>query len=392
MPFFQLSGRGKWQYDLVAENVLRKDGRYRLFLDSEPVRIKVDYNRIPHRFGNNGRTLLEETHRGVLEISDTLQSAHQTALEQQFAANRTGVNFAFLSNLVAPSLAAANTVDLALLRERGTLEVDVNPGKPLSVKLNYFREKRTGDRAAGTSFGFGNVVESPEPIDYRTEEFGASAELGQKWGLVRGAVRYNTFTNPINTLTFDNPFRVTDSTDPSAYTGPASGSINGPARGRVDLSADNEALTGSVGFLVRLPANSRFTADISASRWTQDDRFMPYSINSRSDAGRRDRSLALPVGTWTRDQRRLAVLLLHVAAAPEARLHGPVPHLRPEQRHEADRVSGLRAVRRRLGGHRPDQRAVRLQDEPRRCDRVLRPRPRDRRGGIPVSQVEPGVP
>ncbi len=280
MPFFQLSGRGKWQYDLVAENVLQRDGRYRLFLESEPVRIKVDYNRIPHRFGNNGRTLLEETHPGVLEISDTLQRAHQTALDQQFATNRNGVNFAFLRNLVAPSLAAANTVDLALLRERGNLEVDLNPGKPLSVRLNYFREKRTGNRAAGTSFGFGNVVESPEPIDYRTEEFGASAELGQTWGLVRGAVRYNTFTNPINTLTFDNPFRVTDSTDPSAYTGPASGSINGPARGRVDLSADNEALTGSVGFQVRLPANSRFSADVSVSRWTQNDRFMPYSINS----------------------------------------------------------------------------------------------------------------
>jgi len=91
----------------------------------------------------------------------------KTALEQQFATNRNGINFNFLNNLVAPSLAAANTVDLALLRERGNLEVDLNPGKPLSVKLNYFREKRTGNRAAGTSFGFGNVVESPEPINYR---------------------------------------------------------------------------------------------------------------------------------------------------------------------------------------------------------------------------------
>jgi MtrB/PioB family decaheme-associated outer membrane protein len=280
MPFFRLLTEGKLRVDLVAQNVLRQDGRYRLFLDTEPMRVRVDYNRIPHRFGNDGHTLLEATHRGVLEISDTIQRAHQTALEQQFATNRNGINFPFLSNLVAPSLAAANTIDLALLRERGTAEVDINPGKPLTVRLNYFREKRTGDRAAGTSFGFGNVVESPEPIDYRTEEFGASAELDQSWGLVRGGVRYNTFKNPINTLTFDNPFRVTDSTDPNAYTAPASGSIGGPARGRVDLSADNEALTGALGFLVRLPANSRFTADLSVSRWTQDDRFMPYSTNT----------------------------------------------------------------------------------------------------------------
>ncbi|HEU5248921.1 MAG TPA: MtrB/PioB family outer membrane beta-barrel protein, partial [Thermoanaerobaculia bacterium] len=194
--------------------------------------------------------------------------------------NRTGINFNFLNNLVAPSLEAANTVDLALLRERGNAQIDLYPGKPFSVRLNYFKEKRTGNRAAGTSFGFGNVVESPEPIDYRTEEFGVSAEYGQSWGLVRGAVRYNTFKNHINTLTFDNPFRVTDATDPSAYTAPGANSIGGAARGRIDLDADNEALTGAVGFQVRLPANSRFTADLSASRWTQDDRFMPYSTNS----------------------------------------------------------------------------------------------------------------
>jgi len=280
IPFFQLLGEGKWRYNLVAENALRSDGRYRLFVETEPVRVKLDYNRIPHRFGNNARTLLEETGPGVLEISDTLQRAHQTALEEQFAANPTGINFAFLSNLVTPSLAAANTIDLALLRERGRAEVDLYPGKPLDVRLTYFQERRTGNRAAGTSFGFSNVVETPEPIDYRTEEIGASAEFTQRWGLVRGAVRYNTFENPINTLTFDNPFRVTDSTDPSAYTGPGSGSIGGAARGRVDLSADNEALTGSLGFQLRLPANSRFTADVSLSRWTQDDRFMPYSTNT----------------------------------------------------------------------------------------------------------------
>ncbi|HLN80095.1 MAG TPA: MtrB/PioB family outer membrane beta-barrel protein, partial [Thermoanaerobaculia bacterium] len=280
IPYFRLFGDGVWRYNLVAENVLRKDGRYRLFVEREPVRIKIDYNRIPHRFGNGGRTLLEETRPGVLEMSDTIQRAHQTALEQQFAANRNGITFPFLSNLVAPSLQAANTVDLALLRERGNAQIDLYPGKPFSVRLNYFQEKRTGNRAAGTSFGFGNVVETPEPIDYRTEEFGASAEYGQSWGLIRGAVRYNTFKNPINTLTFDNPFRVTDATDPSAYTAPGSGSIGGASRGRIDLSADNEALTGALGFQVRLPANSRFTADISASRWTQDDRFMPFSTNS----------------------------------------------------------------------------------------------------------------
>jgi MtrB/PioB family decaheme-associated outer membrane protein len=285
LPFFRLFSQDKVRFDVVAENVLQNDGRYRLFADIEPVRIRVDYNLIPHRFGNDARTLLHEAARGVLVIDDTIQRANQTAIEAQFAKNKAGVNFPFLLNLASPELAAANRIDLALLRQRGTIEASLTPGQPVDVKLSYFQERRSGDRAAGTSFGFGNVVESPEPIQYRTQDWGASAEYNRSWGLVRGAVHYNTFSNGNATLTFDNPFRSTDSTDASAYTGPASGSIAGPSRGRIDLSADNQSLTGAFGFLLRLPSNSRFTADFSGSRWTQDRAFMPYTINSAIGTG-----------------------------------------------------------------------------------------------------------
>ncbi len=302
MPFFRLSGRGKWQYDLVAENVLRKDGRYRLLpgqragpdqgrLQPDPAPLRQqrphsargdasrrsrDQRHAPERAPDRSRAAVRgEPHRRQLRLPEQSRGAFPGGGEH--------------GRPRAPARA----------REPGGRRL--TPDKPLAVKLNYFQEKRTGDRAAGTSFGFGNVVESPEPIDYRTEEFGASAEFGQTWGLVRGAVRYNTFTNAINTLTFDNPFRVTDSTDPSAYTGPASGSINGPARGRVDLSADNEALTGSVGFLVRLPGQLAFHGrhlglplDAGRSLHALHDQHGDH------DAGRRDRSLRSAArGAWT---------------------------------------------------------------------------------------------
>ncbi len=280
VPFFRLLGDQKYRFDIWAENVRQDDGRYHLLVERGPIRIEADYDRIIHRLGNNGRTLLEEVARGVLAMSDTLQAANQSAIAAQFAANRPGVNFAFLSALVAPSLAVANRVDLGLLRERGNVAVSLTPDQPVDVKLSYFQEHRRGTRPAGTSFGFSNVVETPEPIDYRTQDIGATAEYGRPWGLVRGAVHYNRFENAIDTLTFDNPFRSTDSTDATAYLAPGAGSIGGSSRGRVDLSPDNEAVTGSLGFLLRLPANSRFTADVSVSEWTQNDRFMAYTINT----------------------------------------------------------------------------------------------------------------
>jgi MtrB/PioB family decaheme-associated outer membrane protein len=280
LPFLRLFGDDGIRYNLIVENGFRDDARYRLFADAGPLRVAADYNLIPHRFGNDAHTLLHEVANGVLVIDDTIQRANQTALEAQFASNRNGINFPFLSALVAPELAAANRLDLALLRQRGTYEIGLTPGHPVDVKFSYFQERRSGNRAAGTSFGFGNVVESPEPIQYRTEDWGLSAEVSRPWGLIRGAAHYNRYNNEIDALVFDNPFRATDSTDPSAYTGPASGSINGPSRGRIDLSPDNKAVTGSLGFLLRLPANSRLTADVAASRWTQDRRFLPYTINT----------------------------------------------------------------------------------------------------------------
>ena len=74
------------------------------------------------------------------------------------------------------------------------------------------------------AFGFGNVVELPEPIDYSTDGATLSGELnGKKGGLTFG-YRYSAFKNDVGEMIFDNPFRITDSTDPSAYTAPGTGS------------------------------------------------------------------------------------------------------------------------------------------------------------------------
>ncbi len=281
MPYARFAGQtGKLRYDVRGTNVLQKDGSYRLLLAPEAFSLTVDYERIPHRFGNNGRTLFHEAAPGQFVISDTLQQAHQDALARQFALNRTGINFAFLNALVTPSLSAQSGIDLALGRDRGKVELRLTPDKPYDVRVTYFHEKRTGDRAVGTSFGFGNVVESPEPIDYRTQDFGATAEWGADWGRLNASFNYNAFTNNIPFHTFDNPFRVTGTTDPSAYTGPGSGSINGPAFGRASLPPDNSAVTGGAGVAFKFAGHSRAGASFVASQWTQNETpFIPYTSN-----------------------------------------------------------------------------------------------------------------
>lgn len=280
IPFFRLAGGTDHPYDVSAENALQTDARYRIHVEPGPFWLDGTYLRIPHRFGNAARSLLERTGPGTFEIEDALQQSFQTAIEQQFARNKAGVNFAFLNSLALPAVNSQTPFDLSLQRDRGRVELRLTHDLPVDVRLTYAHEKREGTRESGTSFGFGNVVQSPEPIDYRTQDLALSAEYDQGWGLLRGGVRFNLFDNAIKVETFDNPFRAVSSTDASAYTAPASGSINGPAFGRIALPPNSRSVTGSLGGVFKFGSRTRLSADASYGQWTQDDAFIPFTTNT----------------------------------------------------------------------------------------------------------------
>jgi MtrB/PioB family decaheme-associated outer membrane protein len=296
VPYFRLQGLNKgFRYDLFGGNVRQRDQYYGLNLSKDWFAFQSTYTRIPHNFGNNGHTLLEQTSEGVWQMSDTLQQAFQNALPPLPPARSgilytcppasplpPGVQCVSLLGLVSPSLAAANSVDLTLERERGNFAMKLTPNKPVDVVIRYFRERRVGDRAAsGTAFGFGNVVELPEPLHYLTQDLGADAQYHAPWGVLRAALHFNWFENRVETLAWDNPFRFTDSNDASAYQAPGSASVNGARFGLMALPPDNEAVTGQVGATFKLPSRSRLSADVGISRWRQEETpFIPYTTNT----------------------------------------------------------------------------------------------------------------
>jgi MtrB/PioB family decaheme-associated outer membrane protein len=268
-----------FKYDFRGYTTRADDLRYNLRTDFKGARLTAEYFRMPHHFGNDGRSLLTDSGNGVFTLGSGLQQRYQSAIT---SVPRTAVTFAFLNNLVGPDLATASPTDLELVRARARVDLDLTRDKPVKLLLSYFREDRTGDRAAaGASFGFGNVVELPEPVDYTTQDVAATAAMDRHWGSLRGVVRYNWFANAIPVLGFANPFRVTDATDASAYQSPGSASVNGPTFGRVALPPDNAAFTGSVGATFKLPRKTRFIADLSYGRWTQNSTpFIPYTTNT----------------------------------------------------------------------------------------------------------------
>ena len=285
IPYFHLLGRDDERtLDFWARNVRRTDARYTaLYRVDGKYSLLVDYNKIPHRFGNSAASLWTKTGDGVLEISDAVQQNLQDALETQFAADPAGIDLGFLEGLLGPYLAVTNRIDVGLQRDRTRARFDFGKMGPLAWGVELTHENRTGNRPLGASFGFGNATEVPEPIDYDT----TGAELSGEWNAdkagVRFGYRYSKFENNVDTLIWDNPFRFTDATDSRAYTAPGSGSVGGPSRGRIDLAPDNEQGTFFVDGRARFGERAWMSGAVSYAVMTQNDNLVPYTINSAID-------------------------------------------------------------------------------------------------------------
>jgi MtrB/PioB family decaheme-associated outer membrane protein len=265
LPLLHVYGEtpdGNRTIDLFAEHVMRDDARYQFSYDvAGQWGLLVDYNKIPHLFGNDGTLMWEQTRPGLLELPDPTQAFFQTAI----AAG--GTSFNFLNALLQPFLATADRIDLGLQRDRTHARVDLKPMHRFAVALDLQHENRNGIRPYAGSFGFSNSIELFEPINYETTHALASAELITERGGLRFGYRNSTFDNDVSTLVWDNWMRVTDIVGNSSH-------------GFSDLAPDNDAalffLEGRYGF----GAGWRISGDVGFNRMEQDDPLLPYTINT----------------------------------------------------------------------------------------------------------------
>lgn len=282
IPFLNIEGRaGDDRFlDFQAENVRYDDARYTFAYGvTDRYSLTVDYNKIPHRFGNDAKLLWSHNRPGIYEIADPSQAALQTILERQFAINRNAINFNFLNPLISPYLAAAQETDLGLIRNRTQANLVFGGLRGFSWGLQYKHENRNGNRPYGASFGFNNVTELPEVIDYAVDD----AELAGEWNNDRSGVRFglrhSTFGNDVSTMYWDNPWRLIGTTDPNAYQSPSSSSVNGSGVGFADLWPDNEANLLFLDGRSELGGNWFVQGNVSYNVMTQDDPLLPYTLN-----------------------------------------------------------------------------------------------------------------
>ncbi|MEO8361779.1 MAG: MtrB/PioB family outer membrane beta-barrel protein [Vicinamibacteria bacterium] len=280
LPGFSFQGRSNGRdYALIAQNISQRDQRYLGWANVSWLGVSFDYNQIPHSIGNDGHSIMNEVAPGVWRMSSTLRQTLGNAVDTQLpTSTRT---YAFYAALFAPTIAAANLIDLDGLRQRGSVEFDLGRKLPFDLKVSYMRELKTGTRGTGGGLitsAVNSFIEVPEPLNDLIQDLGFRATLNRDWGNLHAGFNHNWYNDRLKTLIVDNPLRASD----QAWTNTAGAvpPLGGPAQARFVNPPDNSANTGSLGAQFKFAKQTRLAADVVLGRWTQNAQFYPFTINT----------------------------------------------------------------------------------------------------------------
>lgn len=149
-------------------------------------------------------------------------------------------------------------------RDRTGAKFIYYPSRRWEVSGYARHEKKDGDKDMGATFGFSQAVILPVPFKYETDEFGMT--LGYNDEKFQSEISYTAslFDNDQEAIIWDNPYE-----DASSDT----------ALGRLAESPDNEfhQISAILGYQLR--PDTRIGARLARGRMTQDEDYLPYSIN-----------------------------------------------------------------------------------------------------------------
>ncbi len=273
IPFVNLFSKSKdVDFTLYGYNVQQTDQRYLGSLKALGMGITFDYNQIPHDMGNGGRSIFTESSPGVWTMPSTLRQSLQTAVTAQSSSGRT---YDFYRALLAPTFASTNKVDVSGVRKTSNVALNLGKHLPFDVTLSYRNDFKEGYRGLGGGNVRGAVNPSYEvavPLDEMTHDIGLRTARNFKSGNVYATFNRNLYVNQAGPLTIDNPFQ--------AYDAPVLSGLGGPAADRFSNAPDNEASTGTAGFLLKFKRQTRVSGSLALSVRTQDAQFYPYTANS----------------------------------------------------------------------------------------------------------------
>lgn len=266
--FVLRSFRDRNLLEFYGANALRRDQTNTLtWWNGARLRLDLEYTQIPHNLSFISRSPYTQVGLGTLLLPDSLQRSNE-----QTPASYASRMKDLLDN--APRVGLGFRTDLSRGRLRG------RPARGWQLELTGARREKSGRKPYGGSFGFNSAVEIIEPISQRSVDADARAsyERALKGGSafkLEARAGLSAFDNNVDAIVWDNPKRLTDRTYASAYV-----AGDGTSKGRLDLYPDNRSVHGDLNLGLELPNRTAFVAHAGVRQNTQDDRWLPYTINA----------------------------------------------------------------------------------------------------------------
>jgi MtrB/PioB family decaheme-associated outer membrane protein len=244
------AGDGSWSFQTGADNVGWRDQKY--FADYErPGRLVISglWDSIPQFYSVDTQTPYTTLPDSALDLDDNVQRAIQNGQ----------------ANLNA-YVPIARQFDLTERRDIGHVNVTALATPNVDVTAAFTTTRHVGELPWGASYGFSNDVEVALPYDSRTNDFTVGAEWSNARNMFRVAYNGSWFDNLDDTLVWDSPLRLTDST-------------TAPGRGRIALWPSNSANTFSASGYAKFARRTQFTGFLSYGIWSNDEPLQPFTIN-----------------------------------------------------------------------------------------------------------------
>ncbi len=243
---------------LWGRNVIRSDQLYGLTYRRPRWTADVSYAETPHNFSFIAATGYALVDPATQILPDLLQRANQGVSNTTYTANMRD----YLSTAKEFHLGFGTDIMSARLRGR--------PGQGFRFELTGSRKNRAGNKAYGGPFatpGSGVVVETIEPIRQSMADGQGKLSYTRNRVTVEAMGGYSAFENDHSTLRWDNPKAFTDS-------------IGRPTYGQLDLYPDNQQWRTGASIGIQLPQRTSFTGTFQWARTTQDNDWLPYTVNT----------------------------------------------------------------------------------------------------------------
>jgi MtrB/PioB family decaheme-associated outer membrane protein len=278
---------GRNAFALAGINGFRKDQSWHgQWSNGAALQVRGGWFETPHRFSLTTRTPFTEVRPGVFVLPDSFQ-----------ALNRRVSSATAVTNAFNDALNASPRFPLEFSTDVASARVRVRPRMGWMVEANGRQTTRAGKKAYGALIGTspGNpMVELWEPIDHTFQDADVRANFSNDRLTFQAIGSVSLFDNAIDRMTWDNPRALFDVPPVRGVNPPRDSIASIPGRGQMALAPDNREVRGSVAVGVQLPRHSLFTGTVGVAQITQDQEWIPVSIN----AALRPDTIPLP-GTHT---------------------------------------------------------------------------------------------